>query len=51
MLDRNVKNTPLEKMIIPFYAVATDIQTGEEVVFGKGDTTPNGVPVRWMIYR
>ena len=31
-------NTPLEKLRIPFYAVATNIQTGEEVVFGSGDT-------------
>jgi len=31
-------NTPLEKLRIPFYVVATNIQTGEEVVFGSGDT-------------
>lgn len=31
-------NTPLEKLRIPFSAVATNIQTGEEVVFGSGDT-------------
>lgn len=37
-VNRTVKNTPLEKLPIPFYPVATDIQTGEEVVFGKGDT-------------
>lgn len=37
-INRQVQNTPLEKMRIPFYAVATDIQTGEEVTFGKGGT-------------
>lgn len=31
-------NTPIEKLRIPFYAVATDIRTGEEVIFGKGNT-------------
>lgn len=31
-------NTPMEKLKIPFYAVATDIKTGEEVVFGTGNT-------------
>ena len=33
-----VNNTPIEKMRIPFYAVATDIQSGEEVVFATGNT-------------
>jgi NTE family protein len=33
-----VNNTPIEKMRIPFYAVATDIQSGEEVVFASGNT-------------
>ncbi|MCL4475313.1 MAG: patatin-like phospholipase family protein [Nitrospirae bacterium] len=37
-INSTVKNTPLEKMRIPFYPVATDIQTGQEVVFGKGNT-------------
>jgi NTE family protein len=37
-INTMVKNTPLEKMRIPFSAVATDIQNGREVVFGKGDT-------------
>ncbi|MCL5022774.1 MAG: patatin-like phospholipase family protein [Nitrospirae bacterium] len=37
-INTMVRNTPLEKMRIPFYAVATDIQTGQEVVFGKGNT-------------
>ncbi len=38
-----VKNTPLEKLRIPFYAVATDIESGREVVFGSGNT---GMAVR-----
>ncbi|MDA8168940.1 MAG: patatin-like phospholipase family protein [Nitrospiraceae bacterium] len=42
-VDRMVHNTPIEKLKIPFYAVATDIQSGKEVVFGKGDT---GMAVR-----
>ena len=33
-----LRNTPIEKLRIPFYAVATDIQTGKEVVFGSGNT-------------
>jgi len=33
-----LNNTPIEKLRIPFYAVATDIQNGQEVVFGKGNT-------------
>ncbi len=37
-VNRMVKNTPLEKLRIPFYAVATNIQTGQEMVFGKGNT-------------
>jgi NTE family protein len=37
-INNTVKNTPLEKMRIPFYAVATDIQSGREVVFGRGNT-------------
>jgi len=28
----------MEKLRIPFYAVATDIQNGREVVFGSGNT-------------
>ena len=36
-VNKAVKNTPLEKFKIPFYAVATDIQNGQEVVFGKGN--------------
>ena len=37
-VNRTVKNMPLEKLKIPFYAVATDIQTGREVIFGIGNT-------------
>jgi NTE family protein len=37
-VNRTVRNTPLEKLNIPFYAVAADIQSGQEVVFGKGNT-------------
>jgi len=33
-----VKNTPIEKLRIPFYAVASDLQAGKEVVFGSGNT-------------
>ncbi len=33
-----LKNIPMEKLRIPFYAVATDIQSGREVVFGTGNT-------------
>lgn len=31
-------NTAMEKLKIPFYAVATNISNGEEVVFGSGNT-------------
>lgn len=37
-INKTVNNTPLENMRIPFYAVAADIQNGQEVVFGKGNT-------------
>jgi NTE family protein len=37
-INKKVQNTPLERLRTPFYAVATDIQTGEEVTFGKGGT-------------
>ena len=33
-----LRNTPIEKLRIPFYAVTTDIQSGREVVFGSGNT-------------
>lgn len=37
-INRMLRNTPMEKLRIPFYAVATDIQTGREMVFGSGNT-------------
>lgn len=37
-INKTLKNTPMEKLKIPFYAVATDIQNGQEVVFGSGNT-------------
>lgn len=37
-INKTLNNTPMEKLKIPFYAVATDIQTGQEVVFGSGNT-------------
>ena len=33
-----LRNTPIEKLRIPFYAVATDIRSGREMVFGSGNT-------------
>lgn len=37
-VNKMVNHTSIEKLRIPFYAVATDIQNGREVVFGKGNT-------------
>ncbi len=37
-INRSVKYTPIERLKIPFYAVAADLQSGQEVVFGKGNT-------------
>jgi NTE family protein len=37
-INKTLKNTPMEKLRIPFYAVTTDIQNGQEVVLGKGNT-------------
>ncbi len=37
-INNLLNNTPMEKLRIPFYAVATDIQNGQEVVFGRGNT-------------
>jgi len=37
-INTSVMSTPLEKMRIPFYVVATDLQNGQEVVFVKGNT-------------
>ena len=42
-VNRMVKDTPIEKFRIPFHAVATNIQTGEEMVFGTGNA---GMAVR-----
>ncbi len=42
-VNHMVNNSPIEKMRTPFYAVATDIQSGEEVVFASGNT---GMAVR-----
>ncbi|MDA8105913.1 MAG: patatin-like phospholipase family protein [Nitrospiraceae bacterium] len=33
-----VRNTPIEKLRTPFYAVATSVPAGQEMVFGKGNT-------------
>lgn len=37
-INAKVRNTPMEKLKIPFYAVATDIKTGEGVTFHSGNT-------------
>lgn len=37
-INQIVQNTPIEKLRIPYYAVATNAATGEEMVFGKGNT-------------
>jgi NTE family protein len=37
-VNRTLKNTPMEKLKLPFYAVATEIQNGQETVFGRGNT-------------
>ena len=37
-VNYRVKFTPLDKLKIPFYAVATNIQNGEEMIFGRGNT-------------
>jgi NTE family protein len=37
-VDTMVKRTPLERLRLPFYAVATRVPDGREVVFGRGDT-------------
>ncbi|MBV8664962.1 MAG: patatin-like phospholipase family protein [Burkholderiaceae bacterium] len=42
-VNRTVKNLPMEKMKIPFGAVATDLRTGAPVLFQRGNT---GVAVR-----
>lgn len=37
-INKTLNHTPMEKLKIPFYAVATDIQNGQEVVFDRGNT-------------
>ncbi len=37
-VNKMVRNTPMEKLRIPFYAVATDIQSGQETIFATGNT-------------
>ena len=37
-INKTVKNTPIEKLKIRFYAIATDISNGEEVAFARGNT-------------
>jgi len=37
-VNRMLKNSPMEKLKIPFYAVATELQSGQEILFGKGNT-------------
>jgi NTE family protein len=42
-INKTVRQTPLERLKIPFRAVATNLQTGEEIVFATGNT---GMAVR-----
>jgi NTE family protein len=37
-VNRMIRGATMENLRIPFYAVATDIGSGEEMVFGKGNT-------------
>ena len=37
-INKTVRQTPLEQLKIPFLAVATNLQTGEEIVFATGNT-------------
>ena len=37
-INANIHNTPIEKLKIRYYAVATNSATGEEVVFARGNT-------------
>lgn len=37
-VNKTLKHTPIEKLKIPFYAVATEIQNGQETVLGRGNT-------------
>lgn len=36
-VNRTLRNTPIESLRVPFHAVATDIQSGQEIVFGRGN--------------
>jgi NTE family protein len=36
-VNRTLRNTPIENLRIPFHAVATDVQSGQETVFGRGN--------------
>jgi NTE family protein len=42
-VNKAVRGVPIEKFRIPFHAVATNIQTGQEMVFGQGNA---GMAVR-----
>jgi NTE family protein len=42
-INKRTKNSHIENFRVPFYAVATDIQSGEEVIFSSGNT---GIAVR-----
>ena len=37
-VNRSIRMTPIEKLKIPFFAVATDIRSRQEVVFAQGNT-------------
>src|SRR5512139_2418434 len=37
-INKLVENVPMDKLKLPFYAVATDLEKGQEIVFGKGNT-------------
>lgn len=37
-VNKMLANTPLEKLQVPLYVVATDIQSGKEIIFGRGNT-------------
>jgi len=37
-INKSINYTPMEKLKIPFYAVATDLEKGQEIVFAKGNT-------------
>lgn len=36
-VNRTLRNTPIENLRTPFFAVATDVQSGQEMVFGRGN--------------